>query len=134
VPVRRTVQGLFQARGGLGRVYFWGVELAEPPPPQAVGSAMVKDAFDLGVNAGGKTLVPRSAPRQYDAGPLGGQVWCQTFKHRLLAQISYACGWVDQSTVGPNAIGHYAIKDPRLTEAKAAALLVKMRADIETQR
>jgi hypothetical protein len=79
VPVRRTVQGLFQARGGLGRVYFWGVELAEPPPPQAVGSAMVKDAFDLGVNAGGKTLVPRSAPRQYDAGPLGGQVWCQTF-------------------------------------------------------
>jgi hypothetical protein len=116
-------------------VHFWGVELAEPPPPpQAVGSAMVKDAFDLGVNGGGRTFVPRSELRQYDAGPLGGQVWCQTFRDTLIPQTSYACGWVDQSTVGTISVSHYAIEDLRLSEAKAAPLLVRMRGDIETPR
>jgi hypothetical protein len=134
VPVRRTVQGLFQAGNGLGRVYFWGVELAEPPPPQSIGAATIKEAFGLGVSSGGVDA-PSSEARQYDAGPLGGQVWCQTLKHTLLStQTRYACGWMDQSTIGTISVSHDAIEDLGLTEADAAALLVQMRSDIETQR
>jgi hypothetical protein len=133
VPVRRIVQGLFQAGSGLGRVYFWGVEFAEPPPPEAVGSDLVGEAFGRGLSAGGNILVPSSEIQRYDAGPLGGQLWCQTFTHRLLAQTSYACGWVDRSTVGTISVSHDAINDLGLTEDEAAALLVEMRSDIETQ-
>jgi hypothetical protein len=62
-------------------------------------------------------------------------VWCQTLEHTLLTtQTSYGCGWVDQWTIGTIAVGHDAIKDLGLTEAEAAALLVAMRGDIETQR
>jgi hypothetical protein len=132
VPVRRTVQGLFQAGDGLGRVYFWGVEFAEAPSPEAIGSATIAEALGLGV-AGGGVDVPVSELRRYDAGPLGGQVWCQTLQHTLLTtQTSYVCGWVDQSTVGTFSVSHDAIQDLGLTEADAAALLVQMRADIET--
>jgi hypothetical protein len=134
VPVRRVVQGLFQADSGTLGAYFWGVEFAEPPPPQAVGSATIEAAFVMGVTSGGVD-VPVFEPRQYDPGPLGGQVWCQTFRHVLLTtQTSYACGWVDQSTIGTISIGHSAIVDLGLTEANAAALLVEMRADIEEVR
>jgi hypothetical protein len=134
VPVRRVVQGLFQAGDGLGRVYFWGVEFAEPPSPQALGFATIEEAFGMGVTSG-NVHIPVSEPRQYDTGPLGGQVWCRTFRHVLLTtQTSYACGWVDQSTVGTISVGHDAIQDLGLTEADAAALLVQMRADIETTR
>ncbi|HZN74466.1 MAG TPA: hypothetical protein VFC00_22585 [Micromonosporaceae bacterium] len=131
IPVRRTAFGLYQAGRGLGRVYFWGAELAQPPP---VDQTIVEQALGMGVIAGG-LLVPNSSQlRQYDAGPLGGQVWCQTYRHKVLAQTLYGCGWVDQSTVGTISVNDYALTELGLTEAEAAALLVRMRADIETVR
>jgi hypothetical protein len=41
---------------------------------------------------------------------------------------------MDQSTIGTISVSHDAIEDLGLTEADAAALLVQMRSDIETQR
>jgi hypothetical protein len=135
VPVRRIVPGLYQAGGGLGRVYFWGAELAQPLTPEAVdrsGSALIEEAFGRGLTVGVNS-VPSSELRRYEPGPLGGQVWCQTFRHTLLTtQTSYACGWADQSTVGTISVNSYAREDLRLTEAQAAALLIAMRANIET--
>jgi hypothetical protein len=40
---------------------------------------------------------------------------------------------VDRSTVGTISVSHDAINDLGLTEDEAAALLVDMRSDIETQ-
>lgn len=137
VPVRRIVQGLFQAGSGLGRVHFWGAEFAEPRPPQAVdrsGAATVEQAFSRGLTVGVNS-VPISELRRYDAGPLGGTVWCRTFRHTVLTtQASYGCGWVDQWTVGTVSVNSDARENLGLTEAEAAALLVSMRADIETVR
>jgi hypothetical protein len=137
VPLRRVVPGLFQAGDGLGRVYFWGVELAAPLPAQTVdqaGPAMISEAFRRGLSVG-VSFVPSSEPRRYDPGPLGGRVWCQTFTHTLLTtQTSYACGWVDRSTVGSILVNSYAREDLHLTEAQAAELLVAMRANLETVR
>jgi hypothetical protein len=137
VPVRRTVQGLFQAGSGLGRVHFWGAEFAEPQSPQAVtqaGSALVEQAFSRGLTVGVNS-VPTTDMRRYDAGPLGGTVWCRTFKHTILTtQTSYGCGWMDQWTVGTISVNDYARRDLGLTEAEAAALLVAMRANIEAVR
>ena len=132
VPIRRIVQGLFQAGSGLGRVHFWGAEFAEPQPTQA--AALVEEAFSRGLTVGVNST-PVSELRRYDAGPLGGALWCRTFKHTLLtSQTSYACGWADQWTVGTISVNDYARRNLNLTEAEAAALLVTMRRDIEAVR
>jgi hypothetical protein len=132
LAVSRTVSGVYKAGSGLGRVSFWGAEFAAPQAPDAVGSAVIEEAFGRAGLAGGAGFAPTSEMRRHDAGPLGGQVWCQTFKYQVLKTTTfYACGWMDRATVGAVIINDHAAEHLGLNEARAAALLVAMRKDIE---
>ena len=135
VPVSRAVSGVFRAGSGLGRVSFWGAEFATPQAPGAVeqaGPTVIEEAFGRAGLAGGAGFAPAAEMRRHDAGPLGGQVWCQTFEYQVLKTTTfYACGWMDRSTVGTIVINDYAADHLKLNEARAAALLVSMRKDIE---
>jgi hypothetical protein len=112
-------------------VAFWGAELAEPRAPD--GPKAIEEAFGrAGLGASAGFAATSDQLRSYDAGPLGGQVWCQTYKYQVLKTTTfYACGWMDQGTVGTIVVNDYAVADLGLTEAGAATLLVAMRKDIE---
>jgi hypothetical protein len=137
LPIRRTVGGLFRVGNGLGRVSLWGAEFAQPQPPESVdesGSTIVQSALDTrAVRASAVHAPSRDGMRRYDSGPLGGQVWCQTYRYTALKKGTfYACGWVDRWTVGTIMVNDHAVADRGLTEADAAALLVAMRAATES--
>jgi hypothetical protein len=132
VPVRRTVFGLYRLGSGPGGAPFWGAEFAEAQPPSVVdrtGEHVILAAFDRsGLPASGAIAPTSSEMRQYDAGPLGGRVWCQTYEYKVLKKGTLvACGWVDQWTVGTIVV------NPAADEVGVAARLVAMRADIESK-
>lgn len=61
----------------------------------------------------------------YDAGPLGGLLQCASFA--VSGQVQAHCFWGDSST-----LGHLVAAE--LTEPEVAALLLKMRSDLEKPR
>jgi len=61
----------------------------------------------------------------YEAGPMGGRLQCASFA--ISGQIQAHCFWGDSST-----LGHLVAAE--LTEPEVAALLLKMRSDLEKPR
>jgi hypothetical protein len=131
LPLRALVSDRYAAADDPSMsVTFYGGELAGPMAgPQVEQSA--RDLLEAAFEASFPNLTAVEPSQQYEAGPLGGQVWCRTYDIGVFEpQHVYACGWLDEWTLGFLFVGTPAALD--LTEADAADLLVAMRADIET--
>lgn len=96
-------------------VYFFGTEGSYDPQSD------LKRAFD-DMTAKAPTV---DGVHSYDAGPLGGLLQCASFA--VSGQVQANCYWVDSSTTG-----HLVAAE--LTEPDVAALLLKMRPDLEKPR
>jgi hypothetical protein len=130
VPADRTVGAVYRAGDGIGRVAFYGAELAAPLDVASAGAAVAQAVLAAALPANG-AYRPTSEPQQHDAGGSDAVVWCQTLELTLLGGTSHSCAWVDQWTVGLIVVNSHAVADLDLTAPDAAALLVAMRADIE---
>ena len=114
IPVRGLVDGVYEDPDDTTVVVdFNGGQLTTPAgDPQAVLAAAFDATFPNLTPAGGLT--------QYDAGSLGGELWCRGYA----GSEARACGWVDESTIG---IG-FAVLGP---EPDLAARLAQMRTDLQ---
>jgi hypothetical protein len=97
-------------------VYFYGLEGSYDDP-----KSELKAIFE---EMAAKTPTVDGV-HSYDAGPLGGLLQCASFA--LSGQVQAHCFWGDSSTVG-----HLVALE--LTEPEVAALLLKMRSDLEKPR
>ena len=111
IAVENLVGGRYESTGG-DVVDFHGGTLAGPPLD---ARATIETTF----RANFPNLTPDDESRQYDAGELGGEVWCESYSIG-----SSACGWVDEWTIGYVFIVGG-------DEPDTAALLVEMRPDLE---
>ncbi|MEU0089953.1 hypothetical protein [Kribbella sp. NPDC006257] len=96
-------------------VYFYGLEGSYDAKSE------LKGLFDE-LTAKAPTV---DGVHSYDAGPLGGLLQCASFA--VSGQVQAHCFWGDSST-----LGHLVAAE--LTEPEVAALLVKMRSDLEKLR
>lgn len=96
-------------------VYFYGLEGSYDAKSE------LKDIFD---ELAAKTPTVDGV-HSYDAGPLGGLLQCASFA--ISGQVQAHCFWGDSST-----LGHLVAAE--LTEPEVAALLLKMRPDLEKPR
>jgi len=103
--------GYAHPKGGDALVLFIGIEQENSDPEQGI-----KDFFAGIANSSGQQ--PRLT--EYPAGDLGGEVRCA-------AGAEPRCAWADRSTYG-------AVTATDVTEAELAALLVKMRTDLEQKK
>lgn len=121
VGVRDLVGGRYQDPADPSvAIDFHGGELTEPlagPQLASSGQQLLGTALDASFG----NLSPVAPIQQYDAGPLGGEVWCAAYHGE-----ARACGWIDEATIG------IAFSATGLTEADVAELLVTMRPDLQT--
>jgi hypothetical protein len=103
--------GYAHPKGGDAIVLFIGVEQKNSDPQQAITDFFAGIAKSSGDE-------PRLT--EYPAGDLGGEVRCA-------AGAELRCAWADRSTYG-------AVTATDITEAELAALLLKMRTDLEQKR
>jgi hypothetical protein len=96
-------------------VLFMGVDAKNSNPDRELDSLFASAAKTAGVPLGTVT--------DYPAGDLGGEVRCALFK--LSEESQRQCAWADRSTFG------LLIAGADTPEADLAALLVKMRPDLE---
>ena len=96
-------------------VLFMGVDAKNSNPDRELDSLFASAAKTAGVPLGTVT--------DYPAGDLGGEVRCALFK--LSEESQRQCAWADRSTFG------LLIAGAATPEADLAALLVKMRPDLE---
>jgi hypothetical protein len=96
-------------------VLFMGVDAKNRNPDRELDSLFASAAKTAGVPLGTVT--------DYPAGDLGGEVRCALFK--LSEKSQRQCAWADRSTFG------LLIAGADTPEADLAALLVKMRPDLE---
>ncbi|WP_405059199.1 hypothetical protein OG474_41640 [Kribbella sp. NBC_01505] len=104
--------GYAHPNGGEVPVLFIGLEQKDSDPRKAITDF-------LGGIAKGRGEQRRELTA-YPAGDLGGEVRCS-------AGSELRCGWADRSTIG-------VVMATGCTEAELAALLVKMRTDLEQKR
>lgn len=103
--------GYAHPKGGDAFVLFMGTEQQISDPEQGIKDFFAGIATSSGVEA---------RLTEYPAGDLGGEVRCA-------AGTELRCAWADRSTYG-------ALTATDVTEAELAALLVKMRADLEQSK
>jgi hypothetical protein len=119
IAVNELVGGGYQAPDGAMSVDFFGGELTDPRSGSELGETARSTLEDV-FRANFPNPTPTGESRDYDAGPLGGHVWCVTYDE----VGGYACGWLDEWTVGyVFGLGG--------TEAGTAELLVAWRSDTE---
>lgn len=120
VEVIELVGGQYEGSADAPSVSFHGGTLVEPRDAAELAEPageLLAEAF--AVNFPNQT--PTGDAREHDAGPLGGQLWCVSYQDG-----SFACGWLDEQTIGYVFVFGG-------SEAGAAELLVKMRADLEVR-
>ena len=98
-------------KGGDAFVLFLGGEQQSSDPEQSINDFFAGIAKSSGEQPG---------LTEYPAGDLGGEVRCST-------GTELRCAWADRSTYG-------AVTATDMTEAELAALLVKMRTDLEQSK
>jgi hypothetical protein len=103
--------GYAHPKGGDAIVLFIGVEQKTSDPEQGI-----KDFFAGIAQSSGEE--PRLT--EYPAGELGGEVRCAS-------GAELRCAWIDRRTYG-------AVTATDVTEAELAALLIKMRTDLEQEK
>jgi hypothetical protein len=103
--------GYAHPKGGDALVLFIGVEQKNSNPQRGITDLFAGIAKSSGEQ-------PRLT--EYPAGDLGGEVRCA-------AGAELRCAWADRSTYGT-------VTAPDITESELAALLVKMRTDLEQKR
>jgi hypothetical protein len=103
--------GYAHPKGGDAIVLFIGVEQKNSDPEQGINDFFAGIAKSSGEE-------PRLT--EYPAGDLGGEVRCA-------AGAELRCAWADRSTYG-------AVTANDITEAELAALLIKMRTDLEQKK
>ena len=103
--------GYAHPKGGDAFVLFMGTEQQISDPEQGIKDFFAGIAKSSGVKA---------RLTEYPAGDLGGEVRCA-------AGTELRCAWADRSTYG-------ALTATDVTEAELAALLVKMRTDLEQSK
>ena len=121
LAVAELVGGSYEGSGDARTIEFYGGTLTRP-----LAAAELEQSAAGRLQAGFAVNFPNLTPvddqvRQYDPGPLGGQLWCTSYQDGY-----YACGWLDEQTLGyVFVIGG--------SEAGTAELLVRLRADTEVR-
>lgn len=126
VDARHLVAGYYDT-GSDSQVIFQGGELTDPLPEPELGESAVSTLDDLYRASFPYLQPPVGEGRAYDAGPLGGYVWCRAYQAGDPLEDYHVCGWIDEWTFG------YTYSSGT-TEADAAAQLVAMRTDLEVPR